>query len=49
LTAALILKVWLDTHLFVITGLVPVIPIKKSAALHGIGMAGTSPAMTGRR
>jgi hypothetical protein len=30
----------------VITGLVPVIPIEKSAALHTSGMAGTSPAMT---
>jgi hypothetical protein len=30
----------------VITGRVPVIPIKKSAALQSIEMAGTSPAMT---
>jgi hypothetical protein len=29
-----------------ITGLVPVIPVKKSAALHMIGMAGTRPVMT---
>ncbi|MBO1903589.1 hypothetical protein J4G37_01555 [Microvirga sp. 3-52] len=28
---------------FVITGLVPVISMKKSAALHRIGMAGTDP------
>jgi hypothetical protein len=32
--------------LFVITGLVPVISIGKGTALHRIGMAGTSPAMT---
>ncbi len=31
----------------VITGLVPVIPMVWSAAPHRIGMAGTSPAMTG--
>jgi hypothetical protein len=31
----------------VITGLVPVIPRKRSSALHSIGMAGTRPAMTG--
>jgi hypothetical protein len=30
----------------VITGLVPVISMKKSAAPHMIGMAGTRPAMT---
>ncbi|UVF17392.1 hypothetical protein HPT29_012590 [Microvirga terrae] len=30
----------------VITGLVPVIPMKNGVALHAIGMAGTSPAMT---
>jgi hypothetical protein len=30
----------------VITGLVPVIPIKRSAAPHRVGMAGSSPAMT---
>jgi hypothetical protein len=30
----------------VITGLVPVIVIRKSAAVHRIGMAGTRPAMT---
>jgi hypothetical protein len=30
----------------VVTGLVPVISIAKSAALHTIEMAGTSPAMT---
>jgi hypothetical protein len=32
----------------VITGLVPVIPIKRSSARHSIGMAGTRPAMTWR-
>ena len=31
---------------FVITGLVPVISIKKSTTLRSIGMAGTDPAMT---
>jgi len=31
--------------LTVITGLVRVIPMEKSAVLHRIGMAGTSPAM----
>jgi hypothetical protein len=35
-----------STH--VIIGLVPVIPLRKSAAFHSIGMAGTSPAMTPR-
>jgi hypothetical protein len=30
----------------VITGLVPVIPIEKSASLQTIEMAGTGPAMT---
>jgi hypothetical protein len=30
----------------VVTDLVPVIPIKKGAALFRIGMAGTRPAMT---
>jgi hypothetical protein len=30
----------------VVTGLVPVISIAKSAALHTIEMAGTNPAMT---
>jgi hypothetical protein len=30
----------------VITGLVPVIPMDRSAVPHRIGMAGTSPAMT---
>ncbi|WP_262272862.1 hypothetical protein [Microvirga yunnanensis] len=34
--------------LHVITGLVPVIPMRWGAALQTIGMAGTSPAMTGR-
>jgi hypothetical protein len=34
-----------DDPRHVITGLAPVISMKKSAALH-IGMAGTSPAMT---
>jgi hypothetical protein len=33
-----------DDSRHVITGLAPVIPMKKSAALHTIGMAGTSPA-----
>jgi hypothetical protein len=32
----------------VITGLVPVIPTRKSSAPHSIVMAGTTPAMTGR-
>jgi len=32
----------------VITGLVPVIPIKRSSALHSVGMAGTTPSMTRR-
>ena len=32
----------------VITGLVPVIPISRGAALVCIGMAGTGPAMTGQ-
>jgi hypothetical protein len=32
----------------VITGRVPVITMKKNAALHRSGMAGTSPAMTWR-
>ncbi|WP_281413440.1 hypothetical protein [Microvirga sp.] len=31
---------------FVITGLVPVIPMLKGSALERIGMAGTSPVMT---
>jgi hypothetical protein len=35
-----------DDPRHVITGLAPVISMKKSAALHIIGMAGTSPAMT---
>ncbi len=32
----------------VITGLVPVIPIKRSSAPHSIVKAGTTPPMTGR-
>ncbi|MFL5130968.1 MAG: hypothetical protein ACJ8DD_12570 [Microvirga sp.] len=32
--------------LSVITGLVPVIPMMRSAAPHRIGMAGNSPALT---
>jgi hypothetical protein len=36
----------LNVTLDVITGLVPVIPMLKSAAPHRIGMDGTSPAMT---
>jgi hypothetical protein len=35
-----------DDPRHVITGLAPVISMKKSAALHIIGMAGTSPATT---
>jgi hypothetical protein len=35
----------LNVTLDVITGLVPVVPMLKSAAPHRIGMAGTSPAM----
>jgi hypothetical protein len=45
----LILRGWLvrgQQPPHVVTGLVPVIPIKKSAASHRIGVAGTSPAMT---
>jgi hypothetical protein len=38
----------INTPLPVITGLVPVIPIMRNAALHRIGMAGTRPAMTVR-
>jgi hypothetical protein len=36
------------SRLAVITGLVPVIPMMRSAAPHRIGIAGTSPAMTRR-
>jgi len=36
----------LRKSLDVITGLVPVISIKKGVTLHMIGMAGTRPAMT---
>jgi hypothetical protein len=32
--------------LHVITGLVPVIPVVRGAALHKVGIAGTRPAMT---